>query len=105
MNQLQVCLANNMKRFRKLRGFSQERLAEKAGASANYIALIECGRSFPSLQMIEHIAAALEINELDLFDKNGIEFHKKENIREKLLQQLQELVNDIFDESLQNDGY
>ena len=29
MNQLQVCLANNMKRYRKLRGLSQEKLAEK----------------------------------------------------------------------------
>ena len=60
MNQLQVCLANNMKRYRKLRGLSQEKLAEKSGASANYIALIECGKNFPSLPMIEHIAAALE---------------------------------------------
>ena len=64
MNQLQICLANNMKRFRKIKKYSQEKLAEKAGASANYIALIECGKSFPSLQMIEHIASALEIDEL-----------------------------------------
>ena len=44
MNQLQICLANNMKRFRKIKKYSQEKLAEKAGASANYIALIECGK-------------------------------------------------------------
>jgi len=102
MNQLQICLANNMKRFRKIRGLSQEKLAEKAGASANYIALIECGKNFPSLQMIEHIAKALEIDELDLFDKKGINFQKHEDIREKLLDKIRTVINDAFDESLQN---
>lgn len=100
MNQLQVCLANNMKRYRKLRGFSQEKLAEKSGASANYIALIECGKSFPSLSMIEHIASALEVDEIDLFDKAGADFQSNETIRKRLLEQLSEVVNDVFDSML-----
>ena len=48
MDKIQACLANNMKRYRKQMGLSQEKLAEKAGASANYIAMIEAGRYFPS---------------------------------------------------------
>lgn len=100
MNQLQVCLANNMKRYRKLRGFSQEKLAERSGASANYIALIECGKNFPSLPMIEHIAAALEVDEMDLFDKAGLEFQDSEVIRKWLLEQLVGAVNDAFDSML-----
>lgn len=97
MNQLQICLANNMKRYRKLRGFSQEKLAEKSGASANYIALIECGRNFPSLPMIEHIARALEVSELDLFDKAALDFLDTEALRKDLLLQLTAAVNDAFD--------
>ena len=100
MNQLQVCLANNMKRYRKLRGLSQEKLAEKSGASANYIALSECGKNFPSLPMIEHIAAALEVDEMDLFDKAGLEFQGNEAIRKRLLEQLVGAVNDAFDTML-----
>lgn len=100
MNQLQVCLANNMKRYRKLRGFSQEKLAEKSGASANYIALIECGKNFPSLSMIEHIAAALEVDEMDLFDKDGLEFQSNEAIRKRLVEQLVGAVNEAFDSML-----
>ena len=104
MNQLQVCLANNMKRYRKLRGLSQEKLAEKSGASANYIALIECGKNFPSLPMIEHIAAALEVDETDLFDKAGLEFQSNEAIRKRLLEQLVGAVNDAFDTMLRRQG-
>lgn len=98
MNQLQICLANNMKRFRKIKKYSQEKLAEKAGASANYIALIECGKSFPSLQMIEHIAKALEIDELDLLDKRGLTFQSDELLKDKLIEELSNTINTVFNE-------
>ena len=98
MNQLQICLANNIKRFRKIKKYSQEKLAEKAGASANYIALIECGKSFPSLQMIEHIAKALEIDELDLFDKRGLTFQSDEQLKDKLIEELSNTINTVFNE-------
>ena len=87
-----------MKRFRKIKKYSQEKLAEKAGASANYIALIECGKSFPSLQMIEHIAKALEIDELDLFDKRGLTFQSDELLKDKLIEELSNTINTVFNE-------
>ena len=61
-----------MKLHRKRLGLSQAALAERAGTAPNYIALIEVGKNFPSLPILEKIAAALEIDALDLFDKTGL---------------------------------
>ncbi|MDR2501561.1 MAG: helix-turn-helix domain-containing protein [Treponema sp.] len=48
-------------------GITQAQLAERVDTSANYIALIESERKFPSLAMLERIAAALEIDAPALF--------------------------------------
>ena len=60
----------NLKRFRKVRGFSQFKLAELCESSQAYIAEIEVGRKFPSPDMIERIARALEMESYCLF-QNG----------------------------------
>lgn len=98
MNRLQMCLANNMKRYRKVKGFSQEKLAEQAGASANYIALIECGKNFPSLKMLDKIADALEVDSLDLFDKKILYYTTTERLRQSLERRIQEVISDVFED-------
>ena len=55
---------------------------------------------FPHCQCIEHIASALEVDEIDLFDKAGSDFQSNETIRKRLLEQLSEVVNDVFDSML-----
>ncbi|HAH61864.1 MAG TPA: XRE family transcriptional regulator [Treponema sp.] len=97
MNRLQQCLSNNMKRYRKEKGLSQEKLAELSGVSANYIALIESGKNFPSLKMLGRIAGALGIDELDLFDKQSLTFFSKEKLRTDLLYTIQHTINEVFD--------
>ena len=72
MTLIQTCLAQNMKYHRKRLRLSQAALAERAGTAPNYIALIEVGKNFPSLQMLERIAAALEIDALDLFNQDQL---------------------------------
>ena len=67
MTNLKQVLAINMKQYRKQRGLTQANLAEKANASTQYIAMIELGRKFPSLELLERLAIALEIDNLDLF--------------------------------------
>lgn len=96
MNNLQKCLSNNMKKYRKLRNLSQEKLAEKASASSNYIALIESGKNFPSLQMISQISRALEIDELDLFSSTGLKYENFMNVHKQLLEQIQSIVDSNF---------
>jgi transcriptional regulator with XRE-family HTH domain len=59
-------LAGNMKRLRKERSMTQERLAEKAGVSQNHIAEIETGKKAASLEMVEKLASGLGVSPWEL---------------------------------------
>lgn len=96
MNNLQKCLSNNMKKYRKLKNLSQEKLAEKAGASSNYIALIESGKNFPSLPMLAQIANALEIDELDLFNAAGLDYNNFQEMYKRISKEMQEVLDRNF---------
>jgi transcriptional regulator with XRE-family HTH domain len=50
-----------MKDRRRILGITQAQLAERVNTSTNYIALIETEKKFPKPEMLERIAAALEI--------------------------------------------
>jgi len=67
MTDLRRTLASNIKNYRKILGISQAKLAEKANITDNYIALVETGKRFPSVKMLEQIAKALEKDTLELF--------------------------------------
>jgi transcriptional regulator with XRE-family HTH domain len=57
----------NLKDFRKSHKISQAKLAEMCESSQAYIAEIEVGKKFPSPEMIEKIASALEVESYCLF--------------------------------------
>lgn len=48
-------------------GISQMLLAERVDSSTNYISEIEIGRKFPSVEMIQKIAGALNVDAYRLF--------------------------------------
>ena len=60
-------MANNIKQRRKVLGISQAVLAERAQTSTHYIAQIEQQNKFPSAEMLERIAKALEFDSTELF--------------------------------------
>jgi transcriptional regulator with XRE-family HTH domain len=74
MTNLRQLLAQNIKKYRKMRGFSQELLAEKAGTSTTHIGMIEIGKKFPSPRMIEQIAEALGLDTPELFTTGDVHF-------------------------------
>lgn len=97
MTKLQECLAQNMKYYRKLRHLTQESLAERIGSSTNYIGIIEIGGSFPSPQMIEKIADALEVPSPKLFeDKSGqpVSALDAEKLKGILLKNIEAAINE-----------
>ena len=59
----------NVKRYRQVLGISQEAFAEKCGLHRTYISAIECYRRSISLENIQRIADALEIETYRLFLK------------------------------------
>jgi transcriptional regulator with XRE-family HTH domain len=48
-------------------GMTQEKLAEKAGVSTHFIAMIEIARKFPAPDTLDRIAAALGVETYALF--------------------------------------
>jgi len=66
MKSLQRILADNLKRVRCERGYSQEKLAEIVDLHRTYISGIERGTRNVSLRNIEKIARALELPVIDL---------------------------------------
>lgn len=57
----------NVKKYRTKQGLSQEELANKCGMHRTYISAIECFRRSISLENIQRIADALEIEPYLLF--------------------------------------
>ena len=58
---------NNLKKYRTALGLSQEAFADKCGMHRTYISAIECCRRSISLENIQRIADALEIETYKLF--------------------------------------
>lgn len=61
---------NNVKYYRQAIGLSQEAFAEKCGMHRTYISAIECFRRSISLENIQRIADALEIDAYLLLVEN-----------------------------------
>jgi len=89
----------NLKNFRKIRGFSQFKLAELCESSQAYIAEIEVGKKFPSPDMIERIATALELESYSLFQNKPAEDCRtltslqREEITNKVLDSVKKIVS------------
>lgn len=62
--------ASNLKFYRNKIGISQTEFADKAGLHRTYISAIECGKRSISLDNIQKIAEALEIEAYLLFIDN-----------------------------------
>jgi len=88
-----------MKQYRKLLGFSQGKLAEIVNVTDNYIALIETGKRFPSLAMLERIAKALQVDPLQLFSIKPSNVLFKNAIKTAILDDIEQILtvrlNDI----------
>lgn len=61
-------LADNVKRLRKARGWSQEALAGEAGLDRTYISGIERKVKNPTITVVERIATALQCGLGELLD-------------------------------------
>jgi len=67
MTNLREILAHNLKKKRQNCGFSQAKLAEMVNVSTHHIATIETARNYPTLDLIERMANALDIEIYELF--------------------------------------
>ncbi len=61
-------LGYNIKKYRKIKNITQEKLAELIGVEVISISYIETGRCFPSPDNLEKISKALNVSVSDLFN-------------------------------------
>lgn len=90
----------NMKKYRKIKKLSQMNLAERCNTSTSYIGEIEIGKKFPSVEMIQRLAAALDIQPFQLFmPEAGIPSADRLSPEKKsmLIQRLQQAAAQIID--------
>ena len=102
MTNLRQLLGFNIKQYRVKLGLTQARLAEKADASTQYIAMIELGRKFPSIELLERLAEALEIDNLDLFTPPPFPVGNMKTFQKKFLSDLEKEVAKSVNNAVQN---
>lgn len=76
MNIIKV-FGTNVRKYRLILGISQEKFAEKCGLHRTYISDVECFRRSISLDSIQKIADALEIETYKLFLEEELNVKKK----------------------------
>ena len=65
-------LGKRIKYLREQANFTQEKLAEKAGISLDYLGKIEVNINKPGIKTILMLANALDLPVMNLFDFSGI---------------------------------
>ena len=100
---LQQIFISNLKRIRKERHITQEKLAELCNTDTCYIGQIETLRRFPSIHFIEKIAAALQVEADELFknhEKKNSSAVIKNKIKEEVLMSIDTIVDETLDKFL-----
>jgi len=103
MKRLKDVLAKNLKINRMKQGLTQEKLAEKAGISTHYLAMIELGRKFPSAEMMERLAAALEIEGPQLFNVLDLDDNALKRFQESVIAEIKRTVSISIKDSFEKE--
>ncbi len=65
-----ILLGKNIKKYRELKGLTQETFSERLNLSREYIVRVENGQKFLSLRKIFEAADILDVKVKNLFDFN-----------------------------------
>jgi transcriptional regulator with XRE-family HTH domain len=96
MTNLRALLAHNIKEQRRILGLTQEKLAEKVETSTHYIGQIELENKFPTPEMLERIAAALEIDSPQLFSMNSFPVEAIKKFQDRLVTEMEAAVAGVI---------
>lgn len=96
MGRLQDIFVQNLKKYRHECGFTQAELAEKVKVSTHHIGMIELSRNYPTLELVERISDALNIEVYKLF----VDSNSRNTELERLRQEIKEDMRQLLDERL-----
>lgn len=88
-------LGGRIKELRKTKGLTQDQLSQKVNIDPKHLSRIEVGGSYPSLDTLERLASALQM-ELSVF----FEFRHKVKSSRELKEIINELIKDADEEKL-----
>ena len=100
MKSLRGILANNLKAYRRKCGISQSKLAEKAGITTQYVAMIELTRQFPTPEVLERIAEALEIEAHELFTVPVSPENAMERLHKDMIKEIRQVIVEVLGNAL-----
>ena len=100
MTNVKEILARNLKENRRRLGITQPELAERAGISTQYLAMIEIARKFPTADILERLSAALGINPHELFSVAVSPERAMEQLQQKLVKNIEQVVADAIEKNL-----
>lgn len=92
----QALFGSRIRSIREAANLSRESAAERAGTGANYLGEVERGEKFPTLEMIERIATALEVSPSTFF-----EYEAEEIDSQILISKIQRLLLRLDTDQLQ----
>jgi transcriptional regulator with XRE-family HTH domain len=93
-------LAINIKENRRKCGFSQEKLAEKAGISTPFLAMIEVSRKFPTPDVLDRLAGALNIKTYQLFAVPPSPGEIMEQLQQSIVQNIDRVVAEAVERAI-----
>ena len=98
MASIREILANNIKEYRRKYGFSQDKLAELASISSQYLATIETCRKFPTPEVLDRLAEALDIETHELFTCGSTPQKELEKLRQDIIGEVIMAIKQSFAE-------
>jgi len=102
MTNIREVLANNLKAYRRKLGFSQDKLAEMANISSQYLATVETCRKFPTPEVLDLLAKALDIETHELFASTPSPQSELEKLRQDIIGEVIKAIKQSFAEESKN---
>ncbi|MCL2194098.1 MAG: helix-turn-helix transcriptional regulator [Treponema sp.] len=96
-------LARNIKENRRKNGLSQEKLAERAGISTPFVAMIEVSRQFPTPDVLDKIAGALNIKTWQLFAVLPTPEDVMERLHMSIVKDIEQVVSEAVKTAIANE--
>jgi transcriptional regulator with XRE-family HTH domain len=99
MMTIREILSRNLKENRQKLGLTQSELAERAGISTNFVAMIELKHKFPTPETLDRLSTALDIKTYELFTTSASPDNILKKLHEDILVDMekfhQEIIKDL----------
>jgi transcriptional regulator with XRE-family HTH domain len=102
MADIREILANNIREHRRKYGFSQDKLAEIANISSQYLATVETCRKFPTPEVLDRLAEALNIDTHELFSFSSTPQKELEKLRHDIIDEVKMTIKQSLAEEKKN---